>query len=34
VRPEAELGPTSRRLVERQAELSGLIATILWKRLP
>ena len=29
-----ELGPTSRQLVERQAELSGLIAPLLWKRLP
>jgi len=34
VRPEAELGPTSRRLVARKPELSAMIATILWKRLP
>ena len=34
VRPEGELGPTSRRLVERQPELSAMIATILWKRWP
>ena len=34
VRPEGELGPTSRRLVERQPELSAMIATMLWKRLP
>jgi predicted transposase YdaD len=34
VRQEADLGPTSRRLVERQPELSAMIATILWKRLP
>jgi predicted transposase/invertase (TIGR01784 family) len=34
VRPEVELGPTSRRLVERQPELSAMIATILWKRWP
>jgi predicted transposase/invertase (TIGR01784 family) len=34
VRQEADLGPTSRRLVQRQPELSAMIATILWKRLP
>jgi predicted transposase YdaD len=34
VRPEGELAPVSRALVERQPELSGLIATILWKRWP
>ena len=34
VRPEVKLGPTSRRLVERQPELSAMIATILWKRWP
>ena len=34
VRQEPELGPISRRLVERQPELSAMIATILWKRLP
>ena len=34
VRPEVDLGPTSRRLVERQPELSAMIATILWKRWP
>jgi predicted transposase YdaD len=34
VRPEGELGPSSRRLVERQPELSAMIATMLWKRLP
>jgi predicted transposase YdaD len=34
VRQEPELGPTSRRLVARKPELSAMIATILWKRLP
>jgi hypothetical protein len=34
VRPEGELAPVSRALVEQKPELSGLIATILWKRLP
>jgi hypothetical protein len=34
VRPEGELAPVSRALVEQQPELSGLIATMLWKRLP
>jgi predicted transposase YdaD len=34
VRPEGELGPTSRRLVGRKPELSAMVATILWKRLP
>ena len=34
VRPEGELGPSSRRLVERQPDLSAMIATMLWKRLP
>ena len=34
VRPEGKLAPVSRALVERQPELSAMIATILWKRLP
>jgi len=34
VRPEAELGPTSRRLVAIKPELAAMIAPILWKRLP
>ena len=34
VRQEPDLGPTSRRLVERQPELSAMIAPMLWKRLP
>jgi hypothetical protein len=34
VRPEGELAPVSRALVEQQPELSGLIATFMWKRLP
>jgi predicted transposase YdaD len=34
VRPEGELGPTSQELVAMKPELSAMIATILWKRLP
>jgi predicted transposase YdaD len=34
VRPEGELGPTSQQLVAMKPELSAMIATILWKRLP
>jgi len=34
VRPEVELGPTSQQLVATKPELSAMIATILWKRLP
>jgi len=34
VRPERELGPTSQQLVGMKPELSAMIATILWKRLP
>jgi hypothetical protein len=34
VRPQGELAPVSRALVERQPELSGMNAPILWKRLP
>jgi predicted transposase/invertase (TIGR01784 family) len=34
VRPEGELGPTSQQLVAIKPELSTMIATILWKRLP
>jgi predicted transposase/invertase (TIGR01784 family) len=34
VRQEPDLGPTSRRLVAMKPELSAMVATILWKRLP
>ena len=34
VRPEEQLGPTSQQLVGMKPELSAMIATILWKRLP
>jgi predicted transposase YdaD len=34
VRPEGELGTTSQQLVATKPELSAMVATILWKRLP